>query len=388
VRITAVVVVLCAWLCSAPCSAAPFVPADDATVLERLPEKSDPSLKALKPMRARLAADPNNLDVAATLARRAIEAARERGDPRFLGLAQAALQPWWVQPDAPATALLLRATIKQSQHDFPGALRDLDRLIAREPTHAQARLTRATVLTVQGRYADARRDCDALAGRASALVVVACEAAAASLSGDDERAYATLSEQLQRSREDPGVRVWAATLAAEIAARRGDFENAQRHFAFALAIDRDDAYLKAAYADFLIERHRAAAALPVLGSDVRNDALLLRIALAEQQAPSFAVAFQAHRAELAARFDAARRRGDVLHRREEARYRLAIENDAPGALALAVQNWAVQREPADLLILAQAARAAHDAAVLVTVREWISATGLHDRQVAAALEGA
>jgi len=51
------------------------------------------------------------------------------------------------------------------------------------------------------------------------------------------------------------------------------------------------------------------------------------------------------------------RRGDVVHRREEARYRLALAGDPGGALALARDNWAVQREPADLRVLADAARA-------------------------------
>ena len=39
--------------------------------------------------------------------------------------------------------------------------------------------------------------------------------------------------------------------------------------------------------------------------------------------------FEAHRAELEDRFEAARRRGDSLHRREEARYTLELAGDAP-----------------------------------------------------------
>src|SRR5207302_3603088 len=132
--------------------AAPYVPDNDTIVLERLPEQADPSLKALKRIRAALRANPSNLDVAAPVAKRAIEAARATGDPRFLGQAQAALAPWWTAADLPAQALLLRATLKQSQHDFIGALSDLDRILAIAPADAQARLTRATVLTVIGHY--------------------------------------------------------------------------------------------------------------------------------------------------------------------------------------------------------------------------------------------
>src|SRR5256885_7385281 len=143
-------------------TATPYVPENDAIVLERLPEQADPSLKALKRMRAALRVNPSNLDVAAPVAKRAIEAARATGDPRFLGQAQAALTPWWTINDPPAPALLLRATLKQSQHDFNGALVDLDRLIAISAVDVQARLTRATVLTVIGHYDKARRDCATL----------------------------------------------------------------------------------------------------------------------------------------------------------------------------------------------------------------------------------
>src|SRR5437763_14346531 len=129
--------------CGTP-TAAPYVPDDDAAVLERLPEQSDPALKALKRMRAALRVNPSNLEIAAPVAKRAIEAARATGDPRFLGQAQAALAPWWKADDPPLPVLLLRATLKQSQHNFAAALADLDRLLTIEPRDSQARLTRAT----------------------------------------------------------------------------------------------------------------------------------------------------------------------------------------------------------------------------------------------------
>src|SRR5262249_35444043 len=155
---------------------APFIPADDSQVLERLPEKLDPSLAELKRLRVALAQRPEDLALATRLARRAIEAAREAGDPRYLGQAQAALAPWWNLGDPPPAALLLRATVKQSTHDFTGALADLDRLIAQRPADGQALLTRATVLTVQGRYNDARADCARIARLTIPLVTSACAA--------------------------------------------------------------------------------------------------------------------------------------------------------------------------------------------------------------------
>ncbi|HKU86758.1 MAG TPA: tetratricopeptide repeat protein [Casimicrobiaceae bacterium] len=350
-------VALASALVPALAMAVPFVPASDAVVLESLPEKGDPALAALRRLRRDLAANPQDQALARSVAQRALEAARTLGDPRFLGQAQAALAPWWGVDDIPAPVLLLRATIRQSQHDFAGALTDLDRLLAAHPGFSQARLTRAILLTVVGRYADARRDCAALTGRASPLAIAACDAGPASLSGDADAAYDALLTAPLRASDDAAVREWALTIAAEIAARRGHYARAEAHFRSALALDPRDAYLKAAYADFLLDRGRAREVVTLLRDDTRNDGLLLRLALAEARLPDARPSYEAHRADLAARFDAARQRGDSLHRREEARFRLDLLDDSETALALARANWLVQREPADLRILLDAARA-------------------------------
>ena len=358
--------------------ARPYVPADDGVVLERLPERTDPALAELKRMRVALAAHPDDLENAARVARRSIEAARATGDPRFLGQAQAALAPWWVAPDPPSSVLLLRATLKQSQHDFPGDLADLDRLLAARPNDGQALLTRATVLTVQGRYPDARRDCGRLSRLTSALIATACSAGAVSLNGAAGEAYDALVRNLASTAESDGMREWALTLAAEIAARRGDNDAADRHFRAALALDPRDAYLKGAYTDFLLGQSRPREVIALLQAETSNDSLLLRLALAEQALPDQRAVFDGHRRDLRDRFAAARMRRDTVHLREEARFELEIMQDSGKALALARQDWQVQKEPADLRVLAAAARATGDAAAKSTVADWFAATGLED----------
>lgn len=386
-RVRCCATLVLALILAVPASAKPYLPADDSVVLERLPEKIDPSLREVKRLRAALERNPNDLAVAARLARRALEAARETGDPRFLGQAQAALTPWWTQPDPPGTALLLRATLKQSTHDFDGALSDLDRLIARSPRDGQALLTRATVLTVQGRYAEARADCARVARLAVPLVAVACDAAPASVSGEAASAYRALTVALAGApvRNSADLAEWAYTLAGEIAQRRGDAAVAEAHFRAALALDPRDPYLLAAYADFLLEQNRAPEIIALLKDYSRNDSLLLRLALAEARLPDAQEAFQAHRAELKNRFDAARRRGDSLHRREEARYALELAGDATAALRLARDNWKVQRESADLRVLAAAAKAADDTPALREAADWAHRNRLEDTTLDALL---
>ena len=376
-----------ALLCTAVIAqAAPFVPADDREVLQTLPEQRDPALAALKRLQRASRGAPNDLAIATRYARGAIEASRATGDPRYLGQAQSALAPWWTVADAPAPALLLRATVKQSLHDFEGALRDLDRLLTSTPRDGQARLTRATVRTVLGRYADALADCDALEGLAPALVTAVCRADVASRSGRAEEAYVLVTRALDGARVDAGVRAWAATLAAEIAARRGDGPSAERHFRGALTLDPADPYALGSYADWLLDAGRPREAAALLEAHARNDGLLLRRVLALRDLPD-RDAYEAARIELAGRVDAARRRGDGVHRREEARYSLAIERDPAAAVKLARANWNVQREPADLRILAESARAAGDTSALRIVSDWMSATRLEDVRVQSLLKG-
>lgn len=360
-------------------SAAPFVPARDADVLETLPERTDPTVAPLRPLRAAATAQPKDLRAVAPFVRAAIETAREQGDPRFLGQAQAALSPWWNDPEAPPIAALLRATIRQSLHDFEGSIADLDRLIARHPRDVQARLTRATALTVVGRHREAIADCEALVASAPSLVAIICRAAPESQIGRAKAAFDRLREALEaQPRIDPVIGVWGWTLAGEIAARRGDMDSAEAAYRSALAFAPRDAYLLGAYADLLVDTGRVRDAVALLAPHARHDALLLRLVIASSGLDEERARHAVWKSELAARVDAARRRGDGVHRREEALYTLAVENDAARAVALARANFNVQREPVDARVLAAAARAAGDASGLRVVQEWQSATGLED----------
>jgi hypothetical protein len=99
--------------------------------------------------------------------------------------------------------------------------------------------------------------------------------------------------------------------------------------------------------------------------------LLLRLALAAKAAGDGRAG--ACQRELAARFDAARQRGDTSHRKEEARFALALQGDAARALPLARRNFAVQREPADARVLLEAALAAREPAAAEPALDWMAA---------------
>ncbi len=378
---------LCLLSCACVLStanAAPYIPASGAQVLERLPGGVNPAQRELQDLRTALSANPKDLTLATTLAQRYIEQSRRDGDPRYLGYAQAALAPWYAQPQPPSPVLVLRATLRQSTHQFAAALTDLDTVLKRDSGNSQAWLTRATVQTITGDFGAARASCMRLYSRAPDLVVQACLSSVGSISGQAAPSYERL-RQTHAARVDAGpeLRAWTATLLGEMAERLGRLEAAESHFREALALDPQDSYLLGAYADFLLERGRAPQVIALLKDKTAADALLLRYAIALKNTgrPQAAQAS----AELAARFDAAIRRRDNVHQREQARYELALRGDALAAVRLAKLNWAVQKEPADLRLLAQAALASKDAEARAIVQAWLRTSKIEDATIAATL---
>lgn len=342
-------------------TAAPYVPESDTEVLEQLPRTISAKLLELRTLRLALKADPRDVTKAVQLAQRYLALGRAESDPRYYGYAQAALQPWWDSASAPNAVLLVRASMRQNRHDFALALQDLERLLKSEPTNAHAWLTRAVVLQVQGAYEQAKQSCLPLLKLSDALTAMTCLSSVGALSGDARRSRDLLVAALQD--KDGGsveVRRWAWTTLAETAVRLGDNAEAEAAFRAALKLGDQDTYLIAAYADFLLDQRRPGEVIELIGDRTKIDGLLLRLALAEQQLGS--PSLDAHIAALKARFEAANRRGESLHRGEEARFTLHLLDDPETALRLAAANWKTQCEPRDGRILLEAAVAAQQRA--------------------------
>jgi hypothetical protein len=108
--------------------------------------------------------------------------------------------------------------------------------------------------------------------------------------------------------------------------------------------------------------------------------MLLRIAIAQRMLHDGS---SAHTADLlASAFNVEQQRGDAVHRREQARFLLDVSAQPAAALAAARENWQVQREPEDLLILLRAAQAAHQPRVAQPAREFLRAQKLQDARLA------
>ena len=409
-RATAAIVAFAALLAAvapsfaAESSALQF-PAQDDAIVEHLPTHVGDAAErraaraAERAQRTALQQHPDELGLALQAARDALARGRLRGDPRELGVAQAALAPWWTRADAPPEVRLVRATVMQSQHEFLPALAELDAVLAAPaaslPVRAQAELTRAGVQQVLGRFAEAEAGCRRLAGAdyfalgsGVRLNALACLAELSSLQGHADTAASALARLAGAPDADSAATVagepapgWLNLMRAELAQRRGS-PAAGALFVAALKANAD-VYTQCAYADWLLDQRRPAEVVALLKDNVAADPALLRVALADKQLHGrLHPATRDATAMLGDRYDAALLRGDRSHGREQSRYELELRGDTRAALALAQSNWRVQHEPADEVVLARAAHAARRDEAAAPLWQFLRETGGRDVRLA------
>jgi tetratricopeptide (TPR) repeat protein len=355
--------------------AKPYQPSDDAQALAEIPASArHAELTTRELARTRV-------DVALRLAQLYITQARSSGDLRFLGYADALLQPWLSNDQVSADALVLHATVLQSRHEFASALQVIDRALQMRADDPQAWLTRATILRVLGRYPESLTACEQLT-RTSHDIAALCTLSLRGLSGDLPTAYAGLT-QLPSQTMPPAQRAWRDSELGEMAARLGRNAEAEHWFQNGLRAAPEDTYLRAAYADLLLSQQRSREALLLLAGRDSSEPLLLRIAIAQQQLRDPGLA--ASRARLSAAFAIEAQRGEGIHGREQARFLLEVQQQPRQALQVAISNWQVQRETDDVLVLVRAAQAAGALAEAEPALQFARQHGLQDVRLAAAV---
>ena len=358
-------------------AAAPYTPASDDEVVERLPVASDPALRAVESLRRQLASRPGDDALRLDLGERYFALAMAQGDPRYVGYALSSIAPLEKTAPNDSRYWLVRGLLQQYSHDFESALASLKRASAIDPQAVEPVAWRAAIHMVEARYAWAAAECDRLARMAPGLLAQGCTAYVRATTGQLIPAYQMLSDSVSQAQEvEPALMVWLQTRLAEMAVRLQRWGDAERHYRSALAQGVTDQFLLASYADFLLQRGRPQEAVQLLAGWERSDVLLLRLALAGR-AVNHPRAGE-WLAQLRDRFEAAARRGDRLHEQEAARWALELEHDAGKALALARSNFAQQREPRDAEILLRAALAARNPAAAQPALEWLRASGYED----------
>ena len=405
-------------------AATELVPSRDDQILEKL---AAPTLRAVRsatqnpqqsqPNTGNLPlAQGNTLPPAASYAaaqqalapaRQAVALARQTGDTRYWGRAQALIAPWWDQPRAPTAVAVLQATIQQGRHEFAPAHKTLVEVLLREPNNAQAALTLASLDRLAGRYAASLQSCEVVEQAGQPWYALACRLETLSLQGQWQAAAKGLTA-LMATATEPGQIAWVASLLAESEERAGHDVAAARAYERSLQAD-PDLYTALASADLLLRtatmpaphtaRNKAQntppkavlqAVLKRLAPLPNTDAVLLRRAfalrlLAKQGRPPSNEAWLALKTTLVERDQALRQRGDdvSLHDREAALFSLWLDDQPQQALTLGLSNLNLQQEPIDWRIALQSAAAAGDAQTTAALQARIRAIGLKDQRLAA-----
>lgn len=350
-------------------------PGADSEVVEVLP-----TITRVRPGSTMLPLPTRDSASVAEQARQAISVARQTGDTRYWGRAQALLAPWWDKSDAPVDLAVLQATVQQGRHEFDPARKVLAAALARSPGHAQGWLNLAALERLSARYAESLQACEAVARARQALYAQACRLETRSLQGETRAVTQGLGTLLADANA-LAQRSWLLSLLAEHLERSGDDAGAAKAYQDSLR-DEPDLYTAIAYSDLLLRRGHPAQALQILAGLPETDAVLLRRAAAWRRSGD--KHWLATRALLRERVAELTRRGDdpALHGRELALAALWLDDDAAGALVLARANLSLQREPLDWWVALTSARQANDVPALARIEASVREAGLHDVRLA------
>jgi Tfp pilus assembly protein PilF len=367
--------------------AAPFTPANDSDVVERLPlSATDPSVRRLQSLRKQLEAKPDDVALRLEIARRYFDLSMAQGDPRYVGYASAALVPLDKAAPAGNSALTasywqIKGMLQQYSHNFDGALASLDKANLAAPKSPDPMAWRSAIHMVQANYPKAQAECEALKPLTTPLFATGCTQYIRATTGELQSAFDTLNAAVKAEpNASPELMLWELTRLAEMANRLKRFDEADAYFQRALKLGVTDQFLLGAYADFLLQQKKPEAVITLLADWERSDILLLRLALAGKATNHKKAADWA--SSLRDRFVEAAKRGDRLHEQEAARFELDIESNPKKALALAANNYKLQKEPRDAEVLMRTALAAKDAAAAEPALTWLKQNKYEDAHIA------
>ncbi|MGJ8693358.1 MAG: tetratricopeptide repeat protein [Thalassotalea sp.] len=271
------------------------------------------------------------------------------------GRANALLAPHLTKPSVAPQAWYLSARILQHQHQFKPALTALDNVLSLAPEMLNARLLKANIHLVLSEYSLARQTCLTLLGQADMLTIAACSLEVESYQGKLLASYQQLAQLLVRyplPEDETGV--WLLQLVADMAYRQGEFQSALNWLNKYPKVNKPLSFI-VQWADIHLALNQAEPVLAELtdivnGAEFKDDALLLRLALAEKQLTGQNFWAQ----QMAERVNLRVQRQDQFHAAELARYYLEINPDPVKALYWADINWQSAKLAADKYLLDQA----------------------------------
>jgi hypothetical protein len=204
---------------------------------------------------------------------------------------------------------------------------------------------KANIHMVQGNLAAAKQACLQVLGQGSLLLSTACALEVKAEQGEVAQSYQQLQRVINMAGEIPREQhVWLKQILADLAQRQQLPEQAIQHLSGFPLAQAPVSYL-ALWADIHLAQQQGNIVLNKLGpivlaSDSFDDALLLRLALAEQASNSVNnLDKKVWQQRLTQRIEIRLKRNDTAHAADIARYYLDIAPNALKALHWAKINW-------------------------------------------------
>ena len=272
---------------------------------------------------------------------------------RYYGRASALLKPLLAASPDDLELQFYSATVLQHYHQFAQAQLLLSQILQRQPNHVSAWLMKANIHMVQGELNAAKQACFQVLGQSSLLISSACVLEVNAEQGHVAQSYQQLKNIVKSAGAIPvDQHLWLKQILADLAQRLQLPQQAIKHLS-GYSLEQVPVSYLALWADIHLAQQQGEIVLNKLGpivlaSDSFDDALLLRLALAEQLSNS---SNHPWKQRLTQRIDIRLQRNDTAHAADIARYYLEIVPNTFKARYWAEINWQQAKMGADMQLL-------------------------------------
>ncbi|MDD2545054.1 MAG: tetratricopeptide repeat protein [Burkholderiaceae bacterium] len=321
---------------------------------------------------------PQDLDAALRYARAVFVLGLTEGDLRWYGSAKAALQPWWDRPTLSAQGHFVRGLVHQGFHDFDAGLRDFNAAIALDPQQSEFWSWRFALHLLLSDMRAAGEDCQEIQRRFGQDEADACRATLLYRTGQARQATALWDRLVRLPDFQAGLtQDWLRFHQGEAYRTLGQYDRAIAIWEQHLKARPQSHLVRLSLADLLNQQGQyARAKRSAAVSGEPTDALLMQSLLASQglgdpDTEKLAAQFESRMQSQALRQESMIERPKMI-------YLIVYGRDVPAGLALAERNWKEQNEPADAVLLVQAALKLDRPQAAAPVLAWMAQTGYTD----------
>lgn len=354
-----------------------LTPAPDQIVLPASVHAQNNQAGSLREVEREWRKNRNDLPASLNYARAVFLLGLTEGDLRWYGSAKAALQPWWGAATLPADGHFLRALVKQGFHDFKGGIEDLSAAIAIDPTQPEYWSWRFSLNLLTANMPAARADCDAIGQRFGRDEGQACAATLMYRTGQAQQAISLLNRLVDLpDYQGPFTQDWLRYHQGEAYRTAGQYEQAIAVWEKHVQARPNSHLVKLTLTELLNQQGQFAKARRYANTDSPTDALLVQALLASRGLKDGDTQRLADLFEN--RMNNQSLRGESLIERPTMVYLITYGRDNAKGLELAADNWSTQNEPADAVLLVQAALKANQPRRAEPVLAWMKSTGYTD----------